>query len=124
MTYIAKLIHRALVERPTFAASSTDERVPTYATVTGMSAVHCLFVPGETQATRRLFGADVKLDGVVYFRGGVDIRPNLTTPKGDEDRLTISDERGNSLGVYFVTSTRNPMARNIMLIVGVRKAMR
>lgn len=124
MTYLAKLIHRALVKRPTFSESTTGERVPSLEPVDGMSSVECFFVPGENKSTTQLFGFDSKLDGVVYFRGGTDIRPNLRTVGGEQDQLTIADEHGAPLGVYVVTDTRNPMARDILLVAGVRRANR
>jgi len=124
MTYIAQLVHRALVERPTFTKSDTDERVPSYDPVDGMDQVRCLFVPGMTRAAMQLFGNDAQLDATAYFGPKTDIRPNLQSNKGDQDKLTIRDRRGNLFGVFFVTDTRDPMVEGLLLVAGLRKAPR
>jgi hypothetical protein len=122
MSYLGSLIHTAKVERANVVLNELNERRnDSYPTASGMSAVPCLLTIGAQRQIENHFGHGFRADGLIHFPAETDIRPNATSPSGNADRITVTDEAG-VVTVWYVAASRDPggVPRRA-IVVAVRK---
>lgn len=94
MAFLRRLVHSCDLYRPTVAKTASGQTAATVPGTATTAAIPCCLQPGMSARVKRIFGADVQCDGVVYFADGVDVRPNQASTDGKNDRLKITDDRG------------------------------
>lgn len=121
MAYNRRLIHSCDLYRPTTSKSPSGQTKAVLPGVATTTAMPCYLEAASPQRVRKLFGADVECDSLVFFEFGVDVRPKLLSTDGLNDRLRIT----NRLGVtnWFVVSTKEiDRARKGEVVAAVKRS--
>jgi hypothetical protein len=94
MAYNRRLIHSCDLFRPTTTQSTSGQTKAVLPGTATTAAMPCLLDYASVHRVRKLFGADVECDAVVFFAFGSDVRPGLVATSGLNDRLKITNRLG------------------------------